>query len=133
MHHLIYTSTANIGLDAAELQRQLARWRTTNARLHITGLLLYSHAGHIMQVLEGDAALVHALFAVIAADIRHRSVVKLADGPVPDRAFVEWSMHFRPVDEADFARLVPLPDVPPEHLRNLVPLLEAFMAEEPWT
>ncbi|MDB5267662.1 MAG: hypothetical protein JWP58_702 [Hymenobacter sp.] len=131
MHHLVYSSTASTGLTEAELQRQLGHWRATNAGLHITGLLLFSTEGNIMQVLEGDAALVHQLYAVIAADIRHRSVVKLADGPVPDRAFADWSMRFRSIGPADFSRLAPRPDATPEHIRNLVPLLEAFMAEEP--
>ena len=131
MHHLVYSSTANSGLTETELQRHLERWRATNAGLHITGLLLFSAEGNIMQVLEGDATLVHQLYAAIAADIRHRNVVKLADGPVPDRAFANWSMHFRSVDTTDFARLVPRPDATPAHIRNLVPLLEAFLAEEP--
>jgi hypothetical protein len=131
MHHLVYSSTANIGLTEAELQRQLVHWRTTNANLNITGLLLCSTEGNIMQVLEGDAALVHQLYAVIAADVRHRSVVKLADGPVPGRAFADWSMHFRSVEPSDFSRLAPRADAAPEHIRNLVPLLEAFMAGEP--
>ena len=131
MHHLVYSSTASIGLTEAELQQHLGRWRSTNASLNITGLLLFSTAGNIMQVLEGDANLVHQLYAVIAADIRHRNVVKLADGPVPGRAFADWSMRFRSIGPADFSRLAPRPDATPEHVRNLVPLLEAFMAEEP--
>jgi hypothetical protein len=131
MHHLVYSSTAAPHLIEAELQQQLVRWRTTNARLHITGLLLYSSEGQVMQVLEGDADLVHRLYSIISADIRHRDVVTLADGPVPSRAFADWSMQFRTVAPADFSRLVPQPDAAPEHVRNLVPLLEAFMAEEP--
>lgn len=131
MHHLVYSSTANFGLTEAMLRQQLGHWRTTNARLNITGVLLFSTEGNILQVLEGDAVVVHQLYALIAADIRHRNVVKLADGPVPGRAFANWSMHFRHVAPADFSRLMPSPDAPPEHVRNLIPLLEAFMAEEP--
>ena len=131
MHHLIYSSIANSGLTENELQRLLGHWRATNAKLNITGLLLYGTEGQVLQVLEGDALLVHKLYAAIAADPRHRSVVKLADGPVPGRAFTDWSMHFRSVDTADFAGLEPRSDVTPEHIRNLMPLLEAFMAEEP--
>ena len=131
MHHLVYTSTATIGLTETELRRQLGHWRTTNARLNITGLLLHSTEGNIMQVLEGEATRVHELYAVIAADIRHRSVVKLADGPVTSRAFANWSMQFRSVGPADFSCLVPRPGATPEHVRSLVLLLEAFMAEEP--
>ena len=130
MHHLVYSSIAGVGLTEAELLRQLGHWRTTNAHLHITGLLLYSNDGHVMQVLEGDADQVHQLYASIAADFRHRNVVKLADGPVPSRAFANWSRRFRSVNSVDFMRLAPRPDSAPEHVRNLVPLLEAFMADE---
>lgn len=81
-----------MGLTAAELQRQLGHWRSINARFNIAGLLLFSTEGNSMQVLEGDATVVHQLYAVIAADIRHRNIVKLADGPVPGRAPADWSM-----------------------------------------
>lgn len=130
MYHLVYTSTASIGLTEVELRQQLGHWRTTNANLHITGLLLYSTDGNIMQVLEGDASVVHALYASIAADVRHHNIVKLADGPVTERAFADWSMQFRSVGPADFSRLMPRPHAIPEHVRNLMPLLEAFMAEQ---
>lgn len=131
MHHLVYSSTASIGLTEAELQQQVGRWRSTNVSLNITGLLLFSTEGNIMQVLEGDATVVHQLYTVIAADVRHRNVVKLADGPVSSRAFADWSMQFCRVAPADFSRLTLRPGATPEHIRNLVPLLEAFMAEEP--
>lgn len=131
MYHLVYSSIAAVGLTEAELQRQLGHWRATNASLNITGLLLYSTEGNILQVLEGEAGHVHQLYDAIAADVRHRNVVKLADGPVPGRAFADWSMRFRSVGATDFERLVPRPGAAPEHVRNLVSLLEAFMVEEP--
>ena len=129
MHHLVYVSLASTNQPEATLLLQLNHWRATNARLNITGLLLLSDAGDIMQVLEGEQATVHTLYAVIAADRRHRSVVKLADGPIPTRAFANWSMHFRTVPATDFTRLVPQPG--PAHARNLLPLLETFMNEKP--
>lgn len=130
LHHLIYSSTANINLTEAELHRLLGRWRATNASLGITGLLLFSE-GEILQVLEGDAEVVHQLYAIIAADSRHRSVVKLADGAVANRAFANWSMQLRAVDETDFSRFVPATGMQREHVGNLLPLLEAFIAEAP--
>ncbi|WP_310397730.1 BLUF domain-containing protein [Hymenobacter sp.] len=131
MHHLVYTSTASDPLTEAELQRQLSRWRVNNARLGVTGVLLYSE-GSILQVLEGAAEHLHALFATIAADVRHRSVTKLADGPVPGRVFAGWSMRFRSVSTTDFTRFVPQREAAiPSHASELVPLLEAFMAQEP--
>ncbi|UOQ96945.1 BLUF domain-containing protein [Hymenobacter sp. 5317J-9] len=128
MHQLVYTSTAGVALTEAELQQQLNSWRRKNADLAVTGVLLHSE-GHILQVLEGEAAVLHDLFATIAADFRHRSVTKLADGPVQARAFSDWSMGFRNVESTRFAQFVP--STLSEHTADLVPLLEAFMAEEP--
>ena len=130
LHHLIYSSTANINLMEAELHRLLDHWRIKNTQLGITGLLLYSE-GHILQVLEGDANTVHSFYATIAADPRHRSLVKLADGPVANRVFTDWSMQMRTVDATDFTRIVLTSNSMPEHIGNLLPLLEAFMAEVP--
>ena len=131
MHCLVYTSTANVLLSEEQLQRLLDHWRTNNSRWHVTGVLLYSE-GQIMQVLEGDAERLHTLFATIAADLRHHTVTRLADGPVPSRAFADWSMQFRKVDTADFQHLVQHLKTAPAHASALAPLLEAFIAQQPW-
>ncbi|GAB3294504.1 BLUF domain-containing protein [Hymenobacter humi] len=129
MHHLVYTSTATVLLTEADLHRQLSHWREKNARLDVTGVLLYSE-GHIMQVLEGAADTIHALFDTIETDIRHRGVTKLADGPVSERAFADWSMRFRTVDLAEYNRFVHHMKSAPTHASNLAPLLEVFMGPE---
>jgi hypothetical protein len=131
MHYIVYTSTANYPFDEADLKRLMGQWRATNARLGITGVLLYSE-GNIMQVLEGPPEAVHGLFKIIAADVRHRAVVKLGDGTVQSRAFVDWSMRFRAVDTTDFERFVQQTKASSSHANNLAPLLEVFMAPEAW-
>lgn len=130
MHHLVYTSTANVPLTEANLRGQLGHWRATNARLGVTGVLLYSE-GNVLQVLEGEAEAIHSLFSNIANDVRHRSVTKLADGPVQGRAFSDWSMRFRTVESADYERFVQQINFAPNHASSLAPLLEAFMASDP--
>jgi hypothetical protein len=132
MHYLVYTSTANFPLTASDLRRLLEPWRENNARAQITGVLLYSE-GQIMQVLEGEADALHALFATIAADARHRNVTKLADGHAQGRAFAEWSMQFRTVDPQDFAHFVQQMNAAAGHTVRLAPVLASFMApEQPW-
>ena len=131
MHHLVYTSTANLNLTEGELLRLLNHWRETNAALDVTGLLLYSE-GHIMQVLEGPADHVRKLYDVIAADGRHRAIFKLADGPINARAFAGWSMHFRSVNTEDFTQLVQQMSTVTDHGRELAPLLSAFVEPRPW-
>ncbi len=131
MHHIVYTSTLNFSFAETDLQRLLGRWRATNERLDVTGVLLYSD-GYIMQALEGEAEAIHGLFNTIAADARHRAVCKLADGEVKSRAFADWSMRFRAVDAADFERFVQQMKAAPNHASSLTPLLESFMEASSW-
>jgi hypothetical protein len=130
MHRLIYTSTATVSLDEEELQREMNHWRAANAHLDITGVLLYSE-GQVLQVLEGGAETVHRLFAAIAGDLRHRSIIKLADGPVQDRAFTDWTMQLQTVGTVDFARFMQHLSSGPDHASCLAPLLEMFMLVKP--
>lgn len=127
MHHLVYTSAASVLLTEEELRHQLSRWRATNASLGVTGVLLYSE-GDILQVLEGAADAVRPLFATIAADVRHRSVAKLADGPVPARTFADWSMQLQAVDPAEFTSFLQHLDANCDRAQGLAPLFEAFMS-----
>ena len=129
MHQLVYTSTASVLLTETELHQLLGHWQATNVRLGITGVLLHCE-GHIMQVLEGEAAPVHKLFATIAADVWHRSITKLADGPVRNRAFADWSMQFRTVPPADFLRLLSPINAAPDSDNHLLALIKTFMAQE---
>lgn len=130
MHHLVYTSSANAPLTEEYLHEHLEQWRATNARLGVTGVLLYSE-DNVLQVLEGEAETIHSLFASIANDVRHRSVTKIADGPVPGRAFSEWSMRFRTVELADYNRFMQQVRGGPSHASSLALLLESFMAAGP--
>jgi len=91
-------------MEEAELQALLAQSRAWNSAHGLTGLLLYCH-GSIMQVLEGTEEEVGYIFNRIARDYRHTNVVKLADGPVADRSFSEWSMGFKTLHPEDFTRL----------------------------
>ncbi|RFP66216.1 BLUF domain-containing protein [Hymenobacter lapidiphilus] len=100
MYHLVYTSTATMPFAPAELQQFLVWWRANNSRLGLTGILLYSNEGDIMQVLEGEQPQVEALFAVIEQDLRHRNIIKLAAGPIGQRLFGEWAMGYRMLDSA---------------------------------
>ena len=128
MHHLVYTSSTSVLLTEADLHRFLNRWQTANVRTGITGVLLYSE-GDILQVLEGEVERVQALFTTIAGDVRHRNVTKLADGPVDERAFADWSMRFRSVPSAAFKRfLKPSPSASASATRLLM-LLQEFMGQ----
>ena len=58
-----------------------------------------------MQLLEGEASVVQALYKVIEQDPRHTGIFKMADKPIGVRSFPDWSMAFKPVDAEAFAQL----------------------------
>ncbi|OUJ71369.1 BLUF domain-containing protein [Hymenobacter crusticola] len=104
LHHIIYQSTAIRPMYDAELQGLLTQAQSFNGAHDITGVLLY-HNNQFVQVLEGEEAVIAPLYERIRADLRHTSVVKLADSALTTRNFGEWSMAFRPVDDQAFRTL----------------------------
>lgn len=99
MFHLVYTSTAAKLFSDEELVDMLHRYRGKNARLGITGLLLY-RSGSFMQALEGDEDTVRDLYDTICADPLHHHVTKILTISVPERQFPDWSMGFENLGEA---------------------------------
>ena len=88
-----YVSRAATPFDHAAIEPLLARWRSSNERLGITGCLLL--AGHCFaQVLEGERATVQALARRIAADPRHREMRVLSDGSRAEREYAGWTMGY---------------------------------------
>jgi len=98
MFELVYTSISPAGLSEVELMRMLKQWRLKNQTLNVTGMLLY-HDREIMQILEGEEDKVKALFQTILMDNRHRNIEVIYEGNIKDRAFSEWSMAFKLLDE----------------------------------
>lgn len=101
IHHLIYLSQATIPFDEAQLAYLLAQARQYNAAHELTGILLYGN-DQFFQVLEGEAAAVHALYAHICQDSRHRNVMTYADKPIAARAFTDWSMAYHSLPPQQF-------------------------------
>jgi len=92
--HCIYCSAstkANLSLE--EIDALLEECRRKNAADGITGMLLYQ-AGSFFQVLEGDRAVVEALFEKIAVDKRHARVTKLILESISERDFAAWTMGY---------------------------------------
>lgn len=105
MHHIIYMSQAKEPFGTLELVILLAQARIFNAQHNITGLLIYGNQQFI-QVLEGEQAVISALYERIAADSRHEAIVKLADMPLSKRSFTQWSMAFRQLSPQHYDNLL---------------------------
>jgi len=79
--------------SAVEIRRLLEQARRRNARLGITGALMFNE-GRFVQILEGDEAPVMDLLDDIKRDSRHCDVDVLPARIVPERCFAQWSMAF---------------------------------------
>ena len=100
MHRVTYLSAATAPLDAAGLQALLTVSRRNNARLGITGMMLY-HDGSFLQILEGPEDAVNGLYDRISQDSRHGGMIRMLAAPVTTRAFPDWQMGLVQLSELD--------------------------------
>lgn len=96
-HALIYVSRSNSNVhdhSASDVIRNiLTQSRAKNARLGVTGALLFSE-GYFCQVLEGERAALEEIFSAIEIDPRHRDITLLTFRPATPRRFPAWSMAY---------------------------------------
>ena len=86
MIQLVYASTAIKSFSTEELRVLLVRARYHNAAVGITGMLVHVD-GTFLQVLEGEAEIVHRLFISLAADYRHHRILLLLMREIAERHF----------------------------------------------
>ena len=96
-YSLAYESQASVPLTAPDLLDLLGQSRANNARLGLTGILLYRH-GTFLQVLEGPRGQVDDLYATIERDPRHHEVSTVLAEDRRGRRFPDWTMGFADVD-----------------------------------
>lgn len=89
---LIYRSQVNSDWAPADLQMLVDTASRNNTRLHLTGILLFN-GGEFFQVLEGEEAVIEALFTSIRADTRHCGVVELMRDYSAYRRFHDMGMN----------------------------------------
>ncbi|SHO56870.1 BLUF domain-containing protein [Vibrio quintilis] len=90
---LVYYSHDSGEMTQSELKNILEQARTNNQKHDICGMLCYDNH-YFLQILEGDAAEVTALFLTIAADKRHHSVVIIGVQETEKRIFPHWTMGY---------------------------------------
>lgn len=108
--HCVYCSmSTQRDFSRAELDALLLQCRAGNAKLDVTGMLLYRD-GAFFQVLEGDRSIVEHLFATIEPDKRHTRVTKIIVEPIPERSFAEWTMGFSNITSKELGEIPGLND-----------------------
>lgn len=98
MLSLVYLSSATTHFSDDGLTELLQLSRVNNARLNITGMLLYND-GNFIQVLEGPDDAVRKLYNKIARDPRHSGLTTVIQDIIQTRNFPNWSMGFKRVDK----------------------------------
>lgn len=104
LSNLIYLSAANGPMSEEDLIDILHKAREKNARLNITGMLLYRN-GYFIQVLEGPEAAVTDLYKTITEDDRHHHVMTLHQDNITTREFAHWEMGFNNLENLSAAEL----------------------------
>ena len=87
-------------MDTERLDEILKTARDNNHQRNITGMLLF-HEGSFIQVLEGNAEEVEALYEMISQDPRHKDANVVLKTEVEERAFDQWSMGYKRASTID--------------------------------
>lgn len=88
---LVYISERCASTDDTAINKIKLRAEPNNHRRNITGALLFTER-YFLQYLEGEAAIVDALYASICRDTRHNNVRLLLRKPIAQRDFLRWSL-----------------------------------------
>ena len=109
MIQITYLSSATRTMSQADLEDILRTARENNARLGITGMLLYGNKTFI-QILEGEEGVVHELVKTIKRDPRHTNFQIVKEKPIEQHEYADWSMGFKRVSGEDFEAVKGLED-----------------------
>lgn len=100
MYQILYTSNAVNRMSEDELSNLLSKAKQNNAKLDITGMLVYND-GSFIQILEGDKQTIKALLKTIIADPRHNNLIIIDESSISERSFSSWDMGFRHLTDSD--------------------------------
>jgi len=98
LHQLVYLSESTSKMSTDDLLPILNRAKPNNAAIDVTGSLFYN-GGWFLQVLEGPAATLTALYDKISKDPRHKNLRLLYNEPAEFRTFTRWSMNMTNLDD----------------------------------
>lgn len=91
--HIAYISKARPGLSAQCIDALLLDARAFNARIGVTGVLLYD-GQRFFQYFEGSDYATDQVMSRIQASPRHSAIHLLSDGRHPRQQFDRWYMGF---------------------------------------
>ncbi|MGR8941811.1 MAG: BLUF domain-containing protein, partial [Gammaproteobacteria bacterium] len=98
MIQLTYLSAPSRPMSVDDLMDILKKARDNNARLGVSGMLLYTGEWFV-QLLEGEEKVIDDLVAVIKKDPRHKDFRVIERRKISTREYAEWTMGFKRVDK----------------------------------
>ncbi len=98
LYTMIYTSRASTKVTHASLRAIVESSARRNARIGVTGLLLYG-SGNYFQLVEGGETAVKALCRRIDQDNRHHGMRVVFEGSIAKRVFPQWQMGLLNLDD----------------------------------
>lgn len=98
LHQLVYLSQSTGKMPKEALAALWQQAKTNNGKMDVTGSLFYN-GGWFMQVLEGPAPTLAALYDKIGKDPRHHDLRLLYNQPAEFRTFVRWTMNMINLEE----------------------------------
>ena len=107
--HCIYISAATDDFLKEDIISILELSRENNAKLGITGILLYDE-GSFFQVLEGKSNVINSLYEKLLKDRRHTRAKKIVVEPIETRCFSEWTMGYTGLTKQDLNKIDGLND-----------------------
>jgi Sensors of blue-light using FAD len=102
---VIHASRATEHFQEHQIPDLLKQARLANAKHELTGMLLYI-GGSFLQVLEGQAELVEAVYATIQRDKRHTQVTLIARDTILERAYEGWTLCHKTLDPSEAGEII---------------------------
>jgi hypothetical protein len=103
LRQFLYISHPTASITDADCADIVASARRNNARVGLTGMLLYVPSRAFVQVLEGEPSTITDTLSVMLRDVRHAWPTVLLDHRVDRRAFAGWPMGYRRMTLAELA------------------------------
>ena len=100
LSQLVYVSNRKPNCTPEEIERILDSCKKNNPPLNITGVLLYSDTKFI-QLVEGEAKTIMALYDKIKKDHRHSAPIMISYNPIREKSFPSWHMGTRDISKSD--------------------------------
>lgn len=98
LNQLVYISQSTKKMSSDDLLAIQKTAKANNEPLDVTGSLFYN-GGWFLQVLEGPAPTLAALYRKIEQDPRHKHSRMLYNEPAKFRTFTRWSMNMTNLDD----------------------------------